>query len=168
MKRWMSAAVLVCGIALSNPTQASYPEGLVAYDGGQFDSALREFRTLAQRGHPGAEFMLGVMYFNGFGVERNQVIAAIYFRQAAEQGDAGAQLAFGSLHVRGVGVVQDLVEARKWLTLCTRSNEVPALAKQATAMLAATASLMTPDEIIRADRGAERWRPVRPGLVRAP
>ena len=34
------------------------------------------------------------------------------------------------------------------------------------ALLGVTASLMTADEIIRADRVAERWRPVRAGLVR--
>src|SRR5688572_26351017 len=115
MKRLLAAAVLVCIAALPGLAHATYEDGLTAYEEGRFDYALREFRTLAHRGHPGAEFMLGVMHFNGFGVDRDEVVAAIYFRQAAEQGDPGAQLAFGSLHIRGIGVFQNLIEARKWL-----------------------------------------------------
>jgi TPR repeat protein len=165
MKRLLAAAVLVCVTALPGLAHATFEDGLTAYEQGRFDHALGEFRPLAQRGHPGAEFMLGVMHFNGFGVDRNEVVAAIYFRQAAEQGEPGAQLAFGSLHIRGIGVFQNLIEARKWLTICARSDS-PDVARQASSLLAVTATLMTADEISRADRVAARWRPVRAGLVR--
>ena len=164
--KWSFAAALVVwsGVAAA-PAYAGYEEGLLAYQEGLFPSALQEFHALALRGHSGAEFMLGVMYFNATGVKLDQVVAAIYFRQAADQGDPGAQLAFGSLHIHGLGVLQDLVEARKWLSICSRGDS-PDLTRQATALLKATATLMTPAEITRADRSAERWRSTRPGLVR--
>jgi TPR repeat protein len=165
MKRLLAALLLVCGTAFPGAAHAGYEDGLNAYEQGRFDQALSEFRRLAQQGHPGAEFMLGVMYFNGFGVDRSEVVAAIYFRQAAEQGEPNAQLAFGSLHIRGIGVFQNMVEARKWLGIGARSNS-PDIARQATALMGVTANLMTADEISRADRGAARWRPVRAGLVR--
>ncbi len=166
LRRLVAALIVLGTMAVSGRAYAApYQDGLVAYEQGQFIDAIREFRSLAVTGHPGAEFMLGVMHFNGFGVDRNEKVAAIYFRLAAEQGDAGAQLAFGSLHVRGIGVMQNLVEARKWLSICSRSA-TPELARQATALISATASLMTAAEISRADRDAERWRPVRAGLVR--
>jgi TPR repeat protein len=165
MKRLLAAALLVCAAALPGVAHATYEDGLTAYEQGHFEVAVREFRSLAQRGHAGAEFMLGVMHFNGFGVDRDLAVAAVYFRQAANQGDPGAQLAFGSLHVRGIGVFQDLVEAHKWLAICARSNS-PDVVRQANTLMGVTAALMTTDEISRAVRGAERWRPVRAGLVR--
>jgi TPR repeat protein len=111
--------------------------------------------------------MLGVMYFHGLGVSRDEAVAAIYFRHAAVQGDENAQLAFGSIHVRGVGVFQDLVEARMWLRLCSQATQ-PELSRQAASLLQLTAPLMTAEEISSADRRAERWRPVRPGFSRDP
>ena len=165
MKRLLAAAMLLCVSTAPGLAHATYENGLTAYEEGRYDYALREFRTLAHRGHPGAEFMLGVMHFNGFGVDRDGVVAAIYVRQAAEQGEPGAQLAFGSLHIRGIGVLQNLIEGRKWLAICARSDS-PDVARQATALLGVTTTLMTADEISRADRVAERWRPVRAGLVR--
>lgn len=162
MQRFAASLILLCAAL---PASAEYRDGLVAYEEARFHAALGEFRAIAHTGHAGAEFMLGVMHFNGFGVARDEAVAAIYFRQAAEQGEPGAQLAFGSLHIRGVGVFQNLVEARKWLGICSRSGE-PELARQATALMNVTSSLMTPAEITRADQRAERWRPARPGLVR--
>lgn len=149
------------------PARADYSDGLVAYEQGQYADALREFRALARTGHPGAEFMLGVMHFNGLGVLRDEVVAAIYFRQAADQGEPGAQLAFGSIHIRGVGVYQDLVEARTWLRLCSHASQ-PELSKQALALMELTGPLMTAEQITQADRRADRWRPVRPGFARDP
>ena len=167
-KRLLAAVAfgLSCA-AFAAPARADYAQGLLDYEEGKYAVALQEFRSLARTGHAGSELMLGVMHFNGLGVARNEVIAAIYFRQAAEQGEPGAQLAFGSLHIRGIGVFQDLVEARTWLRICSQSSQ-PELMNQANALIQLTANLMTPEEIIRADRRAERWRPVRPGLVRAP
>lgn len=166
--RLLAAVLIAWGcVAAAVPARADYIDALNAYQNGQYPQALREFRDLARTGHAGAEFMLGVMHFNGFGVSRDEVVAAIYFRQAAEQGEPGAQLAFGSIHIRGVGVYQDLVEARTWLRLCAHTTQ-PDLSKQAVALLDLTGPLMTPDEISRADRQAERWRPVRPGFARDP
>ena len=154
-------------VAAAVPARADYSDAVAAFEGGNYADALREFRELARIGHAGAEFMLGVIHFNGLGVSVDEVVAAIYFRKAAEQGEPGAQLAFGSIHIRGVGVYQDLVEARTWLSLCAHATQ-PELSKQAAALLDLTGLLMTPEQISQADRQAARWRPVRPGFARDP
>ncbi len=72
--------------------------------GGKFNPAHREFLSLAERGHAGAEFMLGAMRFYGKGVQRNDALAAVWFHKSAIKGNPSGQLAFGSLHIRGLGV----------------------------------------------------------------
>ncbi|HZD24810.1 MAG TPA: tetratricopeptide repeat protein [Alphaproteobacteria bacterium] len=143
---------------------ARFLEAVITYDHGQYDTALRAFRRLARRGHDGAEFMLGAMYFYGKGVPRNDRFAAIWFHKAAIQGHPGSQLAFGSLHIRGIGVQQNLAEAYKWLTIAA-DRGVPGLRQQAILLRDEAARLMQPDEIAAAERAAHRFTPTRAGLV---
>lgn len=151
--------------AAASAARADYQQGLSAFGEGRFEVAIEEFFDLAERGHPGAEFMLGVMYFNGAGVAQDSQIAAIFFYQAAQQGEAGAQLALGSIYIRGVGVGQDLVQARTWLSLAA-INGTDELQRQAIALRDATSLLMTPEEIAEAGRLTRNWGPRPWGLVR--
>ena len=153
-------------IAFSGPAQAGYDQGLAAFGNGEFDIAFEEFRALAERGHPGAQFMLGVMHFNGSGVPQDNRIAAIFFYQAAQQGEPGAQLALGSIFIRGVGVFQDLVQAHTWLSLAA-INSAGDLKAQAIALRDATLRLMTPEQVAEAQRLVGAWRPTLSGLVRS-
>jgi TPR repeat protein len=152
-------------VVAAGPALADYDQGLTAFGNGEFDAAIEEFRTLAARGHPGAQFMLGVMYFNGSGVPQDNRVAAIFFFQAAQQGKAGAQLALGSIFIRGVGVFQDLVQAQTWLSLAA-INSTGKLQIRAVALRDATKRLMTADQIAEAERLILDWRPTLAGLVR--
>jgi TPR repeat protein len=144
--------------------QAGYSQGVSAYESGRFEAAMSEFRPLVEQGHAGAEFMTGVMYFQGRGVTQNRNIAAIWFHKAAIKGHAGAQLAFGSVHIRGIGVYQDLIQAYKWLTLAADSK-VPGLQQQATMLRGDAEKLMTPEEVGDATSAARRFAPTRAGLA---
>jgi TPR repeat protein len=53
---------------LAAPALADYAAGLGAYERGDYATALREFRPLAERGNPGAQFNLGQLYAKGHGV----------------------------------------------------------------------------------------------------
>jgi len=159
--------IALTGLALSvMPTlsHAGYSEGVEAYESGRFDSAVSEFQSLVEKGHAGAEFMTGVMYFQGRGFVQNRKLAAIWFHKAAIKGHAGAQLAFGSVHIRGVGVYQDLIQAYKWLTLAADSK-VPGLQQQATMLRGDAEKLMSPEDIGNALSAARGFSPVKAGLV---
>jgi len=145
-------------------SQAGYSEGVEAYESGRFDTAISEFQTLVEKGHAGAEFMTGVMYFQGRGFVQNRKLAAIWFHKAALKGHAGAQLAFGSVHIRGVGVYQDLIQAYKWLTLAADSK-VPGLQQQAAMLRGDAEKLMLPEEISDALSDAGSFSPIKAGLV---
>lgn len=157
-------AVLSLWLGFAAPAWAEFEAGMRAYSEGDFALALEEFRDSARQGHAGAEFMLGVQYFNGAGVEHDPTVAAIYFHLAAEKGNPAAQLAFGSIFIRGVGVWQDLVQAHYWLTLAVMSNAAE-FQSQAEALRNATALLMTPAEVEEAAQLIAAWQPARAGLI---
>ena len=87
---------------------------MAAYERGDYATALKEFRPLAEQDHAGAQFNLGVMYDNGYGVPENDAEAAKWHRKAAEQGDVMAQYSLGGMYFRGEGVSQNYAEAVKW------------------------------------------------------
>ena len=93
---------------------ADYNKGVAAAESGDFATALREFRPLAEQGSVGAQFNLGVMYYNGKGVPQDYKTAVKWYTLAAEQGDADAQYNLGWMYYKGQGVPQDYVYAHMW------------------------------------------------------
>lgn len=84
----------------------------------QDPAVLREtWHPLAERGHAGAQFNLGVIYECGKGVPQDFAEAAQWYRKAAEQGHAGAQFNLGVMYANGKGVPQDDVQAWAWASI---------------------------------------------------
>ena len=159
------AILLAATLALvSTPAWSGYEEGVMAYDSGNYRVAYDEFIALGAGGHPGAEFMLGAMYFYGKGKPRDNALAATWFHKSARKGNVAAQLAYGSLYTRGWGVPRDLVEAYMWLTLVTE-EDISGLQRQALLLRDEAARDMTASEIDRARRRAHSWRAARSGLT---
>ena len=158
---------LFCGtyFLAMTPARADFNAAVVDYDHGRFAPARDEFLALALRGHAGAEFMLGAMWFYGKGVQRDDAVAAIWFFKSAIKGNASGQLAFGSLLIRGLGVRQDLVKAYGWLTVAA-NHAIPGLQQQATALQDDAAKLMQPNEIADALHWASGFKPRTAGLIR--
>ncbi len=61
-----------------------------------------------------AQRLLGLMYNNGFGVEKSDAEAAKWYRKSAEQGNDKAQFNLGSMYQYGHGVEKSYTEAVKW------------------------------------------------------
>ncbi|NQU72738.1 MAG: sel1 repeat family protein [Rhodospirillales bacterium] len=108
------AVFLGLGLGRANPAYAGFDEGLAAAQRGDFATALREWKPLAEKGHSGALFNLGLMYANGRGVSRNAEWAVLLFRQAAELDHAFAQMNLAVAYKVGKGVKQDYAESVKW------------------------------------------------------
>ena len=125
-----TAAILIAAFALVKPAAAEYAAGLQAYNAGNFETAILEFQPLVERGHSGAELMLGVMYLRGQGYPQDEGLAAVWMYKAARKGEAGAQLVFGSQLLYGRGIRRDVREALMWLTLAGESG-VDSVAEQA-------------------------------------
>jgi hypothetical protein len=78
------------------------------------DAAFEQNKAEAEKGNAAAQYRLGLHYFTGQGVAKDEVEAAKWYRKAAEQNHAGAQYNLGVCYAKGQGVKQDSAEAMKW------------------------------------------------------
>jgi len=102
---------------------ADFSTGLTAYNKGDYATAVREWRPLADQGVAAAQFNLGLMYYDGHGVPLDLERAAVWFTKAAEQDYAKAQYDLGAMYGVGKGVKRDYVQAYKWLNLCAAKGD---------------------------------------------
>jgi len=107
-------ACLLVALAVAAPARADYEAGLTAARAGDYATALREWQPLAEGGHRDAQFNMGLMYENGFGVGADSAQAARWYRLAAEQDDRTAQAYLGEMYAQGLGVERDDIEALRW------------------------------------------------------
>ncbi len=108
---------LWAGVAIAAyPTvgQADFVDGLKSFNAGEFNSAFRHWLPLALEGNPDAQFNIGYMYANGFGLDENFSEAANWYRRAAENGISDAQYNLALLFSSGQGVERDLEESAHW------------------------------------------------------
>ena len=92
----------------------NYNEGLAAHQAGDYDTALKEWRPLAEQGNAITQYNLALMYKNGEGIAEDNVEAAKWYQRAAEQGYASAQNNLGNMYYNGEGVAEDFTQAVKW------------------------------------------------------
>ena len=111
----LMVSLLTCagGVAIAQ----DYDAGLKAAQAGDFQTALKEWKPLADQGLAGAQYNLGWMYANGRGVPEDDAEAARWYRLAADQGHANAQYNLGWMYASGRGVPEDDAEAVRWLRL---------------------------------------------------
>ena len=88
--------------------------GIAAFEAKEFAKAFQFLSPLADAGNARAQYRLAVMYQNGLGHVRNEMMALKWMRAAAEQGLAGSQMTLGMLYEQGIGVEKNEAESRKW------------------------------------------------------
>ena len=111
---------------ISKYESSYYQNGEDAYSQGDYATALKRLKPLAERGHVGSQHRLGVMYGNGTGVDKDYEQAIKWFREAAEQGHDRAQCNLGQMYRIGKGVNQNDVEAVKWYRKAAEQGHVRA------------------------------------------
>jgi len=122
MKKLLLTLVLLWPVA----GLAGFAEGYEAAQRGDFATAMREWRPLAEAGDATAQYNLGVMYANGQGVPEDDAEAVKWYRLAAVQGDASAQVNLGLMYDDGEGVPEDDAEAVKWYRLAAEQGNASA------------------------------------------
>ena len=156
MKRtWIGLSVvvgLVCMLAA--PTWADYQAGVDAYERGDYETALKEWRPLANQGLAVAQNNLGWMYDQGEGVAQDYTEAMKWYRLAEDQGNAAAQNNLGAMYINGEGVRRNYVQAYMWLSLAAKQGYKRAVSSQGQLEME-----MTPGELAEAERLARGWTP---------
>lgn len=93
---------------------------------GDYSTALKEIRPLAQKGDPMAQYNLGLMYDKGLGVLEMCFEAAKWFQCAAKQGHVRAQLNLGNMCYEGRGATKNFQEAAKWFEQAAKQGNAEA------------------------------------------
>ena len=90
-------------IFVNQAISQSFERGDDAANAGDFTTALKEWKPLAENGHVKAQLGLGLIYLNGEGgIPKDNEEAEKWFKKAAEQGSLEAQLILGQRYYKGV------------------------------------------------------------------
>ncbi len=146
-------------LGLTAPAWAGFDVGVAAYDRGDYATALREWRPLAEQGDANAQYNLGLMYRKGQGVSQDDAEAVGWWRKAAEQGNANAQYNLGLMYRKGQGVPQDEAQAYMWFKLASSTFPPGEDRDRAVKNRDIAAERMTPAQISEAQKLAREWKP---------
>lgn len=123
--RWLSA--LLFSISSATVSAASLKEVAEAVKTQDYKTALEQLEVLAKQEHPEAEFLLGMMYQYGRGVEQNFQTAADWFRRSANKGNNAAQTNLALLLISGKLGKADYKEAVSLLEKATATGNPVAI-----------------------------------------
>ncbi len=152
--RYATMLLAVVVVLVAAPACTDFEAGEEAYDRGDYATALKEFRPLAERGDARAQFRLGVMYTMGQGVPQDDKEAARWYRLAATQGYAAAQYNLGVMYFMGIGVPRDYAQAHLWANLAAAQGH-----EAARKYRDRLATRMTTAQLAEAQRLARKWKP---------
>jgi len=110
---FLAALLVLAAVPMANA--GPLEDGQEAYRRKNYSRAFSLLRPEAERGEAQAQYLVGRLYEDGFGVEQNYGEAARWYRAAAEQGDPFAQHALSVFYAVGWGVAADPAESVKWL-----------------------------------------------------
>ena len=151
------AALIIAVNFAGSVTAGPFEDAAVAASKGDWPTALRLTRPLADQGEASAQYSLGLMYEKGLGVPQDYAAAATWYRKAAEQGDGLAQYYLGEKYEAGLGVPQNYVLAHMWFNLAAAQGEYFKWAATERDYLAEHD--MTRDQVAEAQKLAREWKP---------
>jgi len=118
----LALSVFLC----STVTVAGLKEGYEALSKKDYVTAANEYRPLAERGDPEAQYRIGRMYEFGNGYPQDKAQGIAWIRKAAAQGHADAEQELGVIYATGDGVKQDNVQAVAWFRKAAEQGEATA------------------------------------------
>lgn len=126
MKGFLSLVTILAALTGAPVSAQNFNDGLTAFQGGDYETAIKNWMPLAEKDDAEAQRNVGIMFQQGLGVPQSDVEAAHWYRRAAENGHARAQQNLGVMFEEGAGVPQDFVEAAKWYRLSAQQGNVVA------------------------------------------
>ncbi|KPJ96803.1 MAG: hypothetical protein AMJ55_01600 [Gammaproteobacteria bacterium SG8_15] len=125
-----SRLLIVLTAVVSLSARADFNEATRAYLLGDYEKARYEALIDATDGKPEAQMLLGQLYFNGEGVEKDLQAAMYWYEKAAIQGFVDAQYRLGSLYFDGKhDIPKDYDKAYRWLQLAQDNGHADAKPK---------------------------------------
>jgi uncharacterized protein len=112
LSAFLGCFVLILTIAHANAADLNL--GTAAYQRGDFNAALAEFKPLANKGDPVAQYHLCGMHVQGNGVAQDFAKAVHWCGKAAEAGIPEAQTVLAGLKMLGLGTKRDRQDGYFW------------------------------------------------------
>lgn len=103
---------------------AAYLKARLAFQSSDYENAIYWYEIAGSLGNETAVLELGHMYYQGYGVERDDVKAVYYYMKAANMGSIDAMCNLAVAYRRGVGVQQSNASAEKWEREVRRRGDV--------------------------------------------
>ena len=119
-------SLLAISAIIAGTPEEDFRTGLSAFNSGDYATAMRLWRPLADGNDARSQAGIGFMYHRGLGVETDDAQAAFWLRKAAEQGQAEGQMMLGSLYFFGLGVPQSYATAYAWCELAQDNGQAEA------------------------------------------
>lgn len=94
--------------------QTRYEAGNASYMLQKYDEAFKFFEKAANAGHPGAQYNLGMCYYEGKGTKQDYKKAVKWLEMAGESDVKDAQYNLAAMYRNGIGVEKDLKKADYW------------------------------------------------------
>ena len=120
---------VLCFLGCVNLANAGIDDANKAQEQGNYQEALKEYQILAEQGDATAQANLGLMFYQGQGVNQDYKQAAEWMEKSAIQGKAGAQYNLGVMYHEGQGVYQDPKQAAVWFQKAAEQGDVIAQIK---------------------------------------
>lgn len=83
---------------------------------GHCEESFKTLHSLARRGHPAAQCLVGICYQTGRGVKKDSRQAAQWYEKSARQGFGDAQTRLGKMYQYGNEIEKDTSKAEHWLS----------------------------------------------------
>ena len=122
LRALLALSVLFCSTA----AMAGLKEGYAALSKKDYVTAANEYRPLAERGDPEAQYRIGRMYEFGNGYPQDKAQGIAWIRKAAAQGHVDAEQELGVVYATGDGVKQDDVQAVTWFRKAAEHGDATA------------------------------------------
>ena len=107
---------------LNDQDSISLSSGIAAFEAKNFAQALSLLGPIAEKGNDQAQYRLAIMYQNGLGVVRNELLAMKWMIAAANQDLALAQHGLGFMYLEGDCVPKNGDKAVRWFTLAAEQG----------------------------------------------
>lgn len=101
--------------------QSETPEGVEINE-----DPIDLIRQSAEQGWPAAQYNLGLLYEQGYYVEKDEHLAFEWYSKTAEKESTEGMTAVGLCYYKGMGVTHDLEQALTWLTKAAEGQDMRA------------------------------------------
>ncbi len=105
---------LCAGFTLGLAAPAGFDEGAAAYNRGDYATAIRVWRPLAEQGNANAQSMLGLLYGKGQGVPQDYAQAHMWYNLAASSSPPGKNRNIVTKRMTPAQISEAQKLAREW------------------------------------------------------